>query len=130
MICPQCYTAYTEEETFCQRCGADLLASSKSLVPVQQRLPALLQHPQLPRVAVGVGAVMIGVSLTLLRRGLFTRLFRSARTSAKLLPTLTSTSTPELFSSAGAGKKSAKLPKGYVVQETALYMSRTVRRER
>lgn len=123
MICPKCYAGCAGEDTFCQRCGADLLMPSKSLVPVPQRLPSVLQHPQLPRVAAGVGALAIGVGIELLRRGWLTRLARSARPSTKMLPALA----PELFSS--AKKQPVKLPKGYAVHETMVYMSRVVRRE-
>lgn len=130
MICPGCRAGCAIDEIFCQRCGADLSAPSKSLVPVQQRLPAVLQHPQLPRVAAGVGALAVGVGITLMRRGLLTRLLRlarPARTSAKRLPTLSPDTARALFTS--PEQKPAKLPKGYAVHETMLYMSRVVRRE-
>ncbi len=133
MICPSCHAGCAIEDLFCQRCGADLLAPSKSLVPVKQHLPTVLQHPQLPRVAAGVGALAVGVGITLARRGLLTRvlrllrLVRPARKSSKLLPALSPEAARELFTS--SEQKSMKLPKGYAVHETMLYMSRVVRRE-
>lgn len=130
MICPACHAGCAIEDSFCQHCGADLLTPSKSLVPAQPRLPAVLQYPQLPRVAAGVGALAIGVGITLARRGLLTRLLRlarPARTPAKFLPALSPEGARELFTP--SEQKPLKLPKGYAVHETMLYMSRVVRRE-
>ncbi|HEU5378740.1 MAG TPA: hypothetical protein VFV38_25235 [Ktedonobacteraceae bacterium] len=126
MVCPNCRAGCAAQDTFCQRCGADLIVPSKSLVPVQSRLPAVLHSPQLPRVAAGVGALAVGVGLELLRRGLVARLARAAHPSTKLLPTLSPGSAHELFTS--PENKPAKLPKGYEVHETIVYMSRVIRR--
>lgn len=128
MVCPGCRAGCSAEDTFCRRCGADLSVPSKSLVPVQAHLPAVLHNRQLPRVAAGVGAVAVGVGLELLRRGLLTRLMRPARKSARRLPALTPHSVRELLSP--GENKGAKLPKGYEVHETVVYMSRVIRRER
>ncbi|MGH2509509.1 MAG: hypothetical protein ACRDHZ_19195 [Ktedonobacteraceae bacterium] len=100
------------------------MVPSQSLVPVQQRLPTVLQHPQLPRVAAGVGALALGVGIELLRRGWLARLARPSRKAAKMLPAL---SLNELFTS--SENKPAKVPKGYAVHETMIYMSRVLRRE-
>lgn len=127
MICPRCRAGCAVEETFCHRCGADLIVPSQSLVPVQQRLPAVLQHPQLPRVAAGVGALALGVGIELLRRGWLARLARPARKSAKLAATLSPNAVRELFSS--SENKPVKLPKGYAIHETMIYMSRVLRHE-
>ncbi|MEO7020777.1 MAG: hypothetical protein ABI234_11555 [Ktedonobacteraceae bacterium] len=127
MICPSCRAGCAVEDTFCHRCGVDLIVPSKSLVSVQQRLPAVLQNPQLPRVAAGVGALAIGVGIELLRRGWLARLARPARTSAKMLPALSPNSVRDLFSP--SEKKPTKLPKGYAIHETMVYMSRVLRRE-
>jgi len=97
------------------------------MVPAETRLPAVLHNPQLPRVAAGVGALAVGVGLELLRRGLIARLTRSARTSAKLLPTPSPTTIRDLF--ARPEDKATKLPKGYEIQEVVVYMSRVIRRE-
>jgi hypothetical protein len=99
---------------------------SKSLVPVQSRLPSLLHSPQLPRLAAGVGALAVGVGLELLRRNLLSRLLRPARSPAKLVPTL-SPAVRELFARPQEGQ--AKLPKGYEIHETMVYMSRVIRRK-
>jgi hypothetical protein len=95
-------------------------------VPVQERLPAVWTASPLPRVAAGVGAVALGVGLELLRRGLLARLARSGRRSTKLLPALTSSSLRPLLSD--GERRPAKLPRGYEVHETVVYMQRVIRR--
>lgn len=127
MLCPSCRAGCAAEDTFCHRCGADLSLPSKSLVPVPSRLPSVLHSPQLPRLAAGVGALAVGVGLELLRRNLLARLARPARTSAKLLPTLSPSAVRDLF--AHPEERQARLPKGYEVHETMVYMSRVVRRK-
>lgn len=127
MICPSCRAGCTVGDVFCRRCGADLGVPSKSLVPVQSHLPVVLQNPQLPRLAAGVGALAVGVGLELLRRGLLARLARPSRASAKLLPTLSPNHVREIFAS--PEKKPTKLPKGYEMQEVVVYISRVIRRE-
>jgi hypothetical protein len=128
MLCPKCRAGCAAEDTFCRRCGADLNIPSRSLVPVtQSRLPTMLHNPQLPRVAAGVGALAVGVGLELLRRNMLMRLTRPARRSAKLLPTVSPNALRELFTP--NEHKPAKLPKGYEVHETVVYMSRVFRRE-
>lgn len=127
MLCPKCRAACTTEDTFCRHCGAEIHAPSKSLVPIQSHLPTLLQSPQLPRVAAGVGALAIGVGLELLRRNLLLRLTKPAPTSAKLLSTVPSHTIRELFSPDET--KSSKLPKGHEIHETVIYMSRVIRRQ-
>jgi hypothetical protein len=124
MICLECRTGCAAEDIYCRRCGADLAIPSKSLVPVQSHLPAMLQNPQLPRVAAGVGAIVVGVGLELLRRTLLARLTRS---TPNLLPTLSPLQTRDLLGR--PRKKSRKRRKGYEVQETVVYMSRVIRHE-
>ncbi len=129
MVCPNCRAGCAAQDIFCRRCGADLSVPSKSLVPMQTQLPALLSNSPLPRVAAGVGAVAVGVGLELLRRGLLTRLARSgAKRSTRLLPALGPTHVRELLSN-NEQKKPLKLPKGYEIHETVVYMSRVIRRE-
>ena len=128
MLCPSCRTGCAVEDVFCRRCGADLLAPSKSLVTsTQSYLPGVLQNPQLPRVAAGVGALAVGVGLELLRRNLLSRLTRPARSSARLLPALLSNTIRDVFTR--SENTPPKLPRGYEVRETVVYMSRVIRRE-
>ncbi|HEX7736518.1 MAG TPA: hypothetical protein VF458_16835 [Ktedonobacteraceae bacterium] len=125
MVCPSCRAGCAAEDIFCRRCGADLSVPSKSLVPVQAQVPALWTNSPLPRVAAGVGAVAVGVGLELLRRGLLARLGGSGRRSAKLLPTLTPDHVRDLFTH--KEQKTTRLPKGYEIHETVVYMSRVLR---
>lgn len=125
MLCPSCRAGCAAEDICCRRCGADLSVSSRSLVPVPSRLPTVLHSPQLPRLAAGVGALAVGVGLELLRRNLLARL--AGRQSAKFLPTLVPAAARELF--ARPQEKAVKLPRGYEVRETTVYMSRVIRRE-
>lgn len=127
MHCPSCRAGCAVEDTFCRRCGFDLVVPSKSLIPVQQRLPTVLQHPQLPRVAAGMGALALGVGIELLRRGWLARLARPRHKAARALPTLASNAVRELFAS--SENKPVKLPKGYAIHETIVYVSRVLRRE-
>jgi hypothetical protein len=85
----------------------------------------VLQRPQLPRLAAGVGALAVGVGLELLRRNVLARFNR--RTSARFVPSLASTAVRELF--ARPQERSVKLPRGYEVRETTVYMTRVIRRE-
>ena len=66
MHCPNCHAENLEDDPYCRQCGTDLVASSKSLITSQYRLPAVLHNPQFPRVAAGVGAVAMGVGIELL----------------------------------------------------------------
>src|SRR5574340_325322 len=129
MQCPNCQADYLASDEFCRECGADLpsTVTSTSLVPVRSNLPAVLQHPQLPRIAAGVGAVAVGFGLELLRRGLVARKSRMAvRLPSTLLPDIMG-GVKEMFSPQQT--RTAKLPKGYEIHETAIYISRVIRRE-
>src|SRR5258708_4644156 len=99
MLCPSCRAECLADDVYCQRCGADLKSSSQSLVPAQANLPTILHHPQLPRLAAGVGALAVGFGLELVRRNLMARMMRSPRAS-----------------------------KGYEIHETAVYLKRVIRR--
>lgn len=128
MLCSNCRSEYAEEDTYCRGCGAELEEPSKSIVPIQANLPAILQNAQLPRkVAAGVGALAVGVGLELLRRNLLSRLVQSAPRSVEpALPALSSIRDilqPQ-------SEKSLKPPKGYEVHETVVYMRRVIRRSR
>jgi hypothetical protein len=131
MLCPGCQAERLETDEFCTICGSELGASSTSLVPTRNRanLPTILRNPQLPRLAAGVGAVAFGFGLELLRRNIASRVAKSALGAA-----------PKLIASpAFNGMKESlipqqvrpfKLPKGYEIEETAIYVSRVIRRKK
>jgi len=145
MECPNCHTGCAATDMYCRHCGTDLEAasnvtrdtngevSSTGLVPTQSVLPAVLHNPQLPRLAAGVGALAFGVGIELLRRGLLTRLTRIPRSSSKWLPAPTIGDVRDLLTmqdgKAGRASKPPKLPRGYEIHETVVYMSRVIRRE-
>src|SRR5579859_2444636 len=125
MYCPSCHAASVQGDIYCRHCGADLMQSSTSIVPVQSGLPALLSDSSVPRrVAAGVGALALGIGIELLRRNMHARMFPS-RSVQRSLPV-------------GSGLKDAlfsrpdtttKLPKGYEIHETVIYMTRIIRRQ-
>jgi hypothetical protein len=131
MVCPNCQAECLESDEFCKACGSDLATSSTSLVPARSHsnLPTILQRPQLPRLAAGVGAVAFGLGLELLRRALMDRATKAALHAApKLLPSpaiggLSESLMPQHL-------KTPKLPKGYEIEETAIYVSRVIRRRK
>jgi hypothetical protein len=127
MQCPNCHAEYLADDLYCRQCGADLAASSTSLVPSHSNLPAVIV-PQLPRVAAGVGALAVGFGLELLRRNLLARLMRSSRSLTNAtgsLPALNGLQ--EILMP--QNNKPAKLPKGYEIHETVIYLRRVIRRE-
>ena len=127
MLCPNCHAGYMADDKYCHRCGTDLTLPSKGLVPTQSKLPTLLQNPQLPRLAAGVGALALGVGLELLRRTLLARITRMPRSASNYLSAPTTDAMREIFST--QSDKSLKLPKGYEIHETAVYFRRVIRRE-
>lgn len=128
MLCPECRANCSSDDVFCRRCGADLSTPSTSLVPVTSRLPAIAQHPQLPRLAAGVGALAAGFGLELLRRSLLARLEKPVRSTSKALAPQTIMGMKNPFTQQQA--RSIKLPKGYTIEETAIYVNRVIRREK
>ncbi len=126
MRCPDCHTEYRAEDLYCRQCGTDLTTStSTSIVATRPNLPAILYNPQVPRsVAAGVGALALGVGIELLRRNLLARL-SPARVMRQPLPVL-QTVKDALFP---AQKKIMKVPRGYEIHETVVYMQRVIRRE-
>jgi hypothetical protein len=130
MLCPECRANCSTEDVFCRHCGADLNTPSTRLVPVTSRLPAIVHHPQLPRLAAGVGALAVGFGLELLRRNLLARMEKPVRSASKaLLPR------PQTFMEMKSPftqqqTRSIKLSKGYTIEETAIYVSRVIRREK
>ncbi len=125
MKCPECQAIITKNDIYCSQCGADLTVPSMGLIPMQKNLPALLYNLPVPRgVAASVGAVVAGVGLELLRRGLLARLAKPSRSVEGALPALTGIK--DLLMPQQNNKK---LPKGYEVHETVVYMRRVIRRE-
>jgi hypothetical protein len=125
MYCPSCRTEAVQEDIYCRRCGADLVETSTSVVPVQSSLPALLYSSPLPRrVAAGVGALAIGVGIELLRRNVLARISPS-RSMRSALPAGSSLK-DVIFS---RPDKTMSLPKGYEIHETVVYMTRVIRRQ-
>lgn len=127
MLCPKCNANNSADDQLCRQCGADLTVPSTSLVTTHSNLPAILNNPQLPRVAAGVGALAFGFGLELVRRSLLARMTRSSRKASKLLPTLAPGSLREILTQ--QDNKPIKLPRGYEIHETVVYMSRVIRRE-
>jgi len=128
MLCPECRANCSLDDVFCRRCGADLSIPSTSLVPTTSHLPAIAQHPQLPRLAAGVGALAVGFGLELLRRNLLARLAKPVRSTSKALTPRAIMEMKNPFTQPQA--RSIKLPKGYTIEETAIYVNRVIRREK
>lgn len=126
MQCPDCHFKSHEEDLYCRQCGAYLMIDVANIVPAQTNLPAVLQSPQLPQIAAGVGALALGVGLELLRRGLLSRLAQSTpQAVGHALPTLSGLKDILL----PQNNKLSKLPKGYEIHETVICMRRVIRRE-
>jgi hypothetical protein len=127
MLCPNCRAVCMADDEYCHRCGTDLTLPSKSLVPAQANLPAILNNPQLPRLAAGIGAIAVGFGLELLRRSLLARMTHPQRSASNYLSAPAFDTLKDVFSA--QGDKSMKLPKGYEIHETAVYLRRVIRRE-
>jgi hypothetical protein len=127
MQCPDCHAECLADDLYCRLCGADLTMPSTSLVPTRSNLPAVLS-PQLPRLAAGVGALAVGFGLELLRRSLLTRLTRPSRSLADAAGTLPALNgLRDVFFP--EGDKTSKLPKGYEIHETVIYLRRVIRHQ-
>ena len=124
MLCPNCRAGCMTDDIYCHRCGTDLRLTTKSLVPTQTHIPTLFQNSQLPRVAASVGAIALGVGLELLRRRFIARI---PRTASNYVSVPTVSTMRDIFTN--QGNQQLKLPKGYEVQETAVYFKRVIRRE-
>lgn len=127
MQCPNCHVEHLADDLYCRHCGADLTTPSTSLVTTHTNLPAVIV-PQLPRVAAGVGAIAVGFGLELLRRNLLARLTRPSRSLANAagsLPALSGLQDVLI----PQNTKPSKLPKGYEIHETVVYLRRVIRRE-
>jgi hypothetical protein len=128
MLCPECRANCSTEDVFCRHCGTDLTIPSTSLVPLTSHLPAVAQHPQLPRLAAGVGALAVGFGLELLRRNLLARLEKPVRSTSKALMPQTIMGMKNAFTQQQT--RTIKLPRGYRMEETAIYFNRVIRREK
>jgi hypothetical protein len=125
MLCPHCHEENMENALYCHYCGKDLEVRSTSLVTTANRLPTMLQNPQIPRVAAGVGAVAVGVGLELLRRGLLSKAAHPSRAVSNTMP-LVNRMKDVLFPQ---NEKQYKLPKNYEIEETIVYIQRVIRRK-
>lgn len=126
MVCPNCRAGNSGDELYCRQCGADLTIPSTSLVlTTQNRLPVVLNNPQIPRVAAGVGAVAVGVGIELLRRSLMARLMPPPKSMSNTLPILHRLK-DVLFPE---NEKKFKVPKNYEIEETVVYLRRVIRRK-
>ena len=131
MLCPNCQAECLENDEFCTTCGSELGITSTSLVPTRSHanLPTILRNPQLPRLAAGVGAVAFGVGLALLRRNIAGRVAKPALIAApKLIASPAFDGLKESLMRQQA--RPLKLPKGYEIEETAIYVSRVIRRKK
>lgn len=126
MLCPNCHTRSAEDNQYCRQCGADLTIPSTSLVlTTQNRLPAVMSNPQIPRLAASVGAVAVGVGIELLRRSLIARVTPPPKTVSNTLP-IVNRLKDVLFPQ---NEKKYNLPKNYEIEETVVYMRRIIRRK-
>jgi hypothetical protein len=126
MLCPTCHSRSSQDDLYCRQCGADLTIHSTSLVlTTQNRLPTVMNNPQIPRLAASVGAVAVGVGIELLRRSLIARVTPPSKTVSNTLPVLNRLK-DVLFPQ---NEKKYKLPKNYEIEETVVYMRRIIRRK-
>ena len=124
MLCPVCETSHRAGWRYCRRCGADMTIPSTAVVPVKSELPALPERPSrtLSPAAAGAGIVALGVGYELLRWGL--RLWLK-RPVGRGLPVVSALPTLSNLFNLHAGTKQ-RLPKGYQVTETVVYMRRVI----
>lgn len=126
MLCPVCEASHRAGWRYCRRCGADMKIPITSVVPVKPALPALPQRTSraLSPAAAGAGIVALGVGYELLRWGL--RLWLK-RPVGRALPVLSALPTlSNLFNLHTGAKQKQRLPKGYQVTETVVYMRRVI----
>ena len=123
MLCPNCRAACSEDDLYCRSCGIDLTKPSTSMVPTRRHLPAVLTNLRLQHLAASVGVIAASAGLELLRRNLLARLAKPPRPVVNALPTVNGAQ--DLL----MPRVDKKLPKGYEVHETIVYMRRVIRRE-
>ncbi len=127
MLCPVCGAPHGAAESYCRRCGADVTIPSTMVVPVKPSLPAVPQRPSraLTPAKAGAGIVAVGVGYELLRFGLKLWLRRPV---GRALPALSALPTlGNLLNLHSGSEPTRRLPKGYQVSETIIYMQRVIR---
>lgn len=127
MRCPNCRTDYGKAERYCRQCGHELEDISRSIVTTRRSLPTTLAQSAIPRrVAAGVGALALGVGIEIVRRNLLARLLNTPQ--AKKGTRAIAGSVKDLIFH--PREKTMKLPKGHEMQETIVYVRRSIRRVR
>ncbi|HEU5368953.1 MAG TPA: hypothetical protein VFU69_10830 [Ktedonobacterales bacterium] len=127
MVCPVCGASHGAAESYCRRCGADVTIPSTMMVPVKPALPALPERPSRTMTPARAGAtiVAVGVGYELLRWGLK---FWLRKPMGRSLPALTALPTlGNLLNLHSGTRPTHRLPKGYEVSETVIYMQRVIR---
>lgn len=127
MVCPVCGASHGAAESYCRRCGADVTIPSTMMVPVRPALPAVPERPSRSMTPARAGAtiVAVGVGYELLRWGLK---FWLRKPMGRSLPALTALPTLGNLLNLHSGTRPARrLPKGYEVSETVIYMQRVIR---
>ena len=127
MMCPVCGAPHRAAESYCCRCGVDVTIPSTMVVPVRSALPAVPTRPSrtMTPARAGAGLVALGVGYELLRWGLKLWLKKPVGRS---LPALTALPTlGNLLNLHSGNRPERRLPKGYEVTETVVYMQRVIR---
>ena len=127
MVCPVCGASHGAAESYCRRCGADVTIPSTMMVPVKPALPAVPERPSRAMTPAKAGAtiVAVGVGYELLRWGLK---FWLRKPIGRSLPALTALPTlSNLVNLHSGNRPQQRLPKGYEVTETVIYMQRVIR---
>ncbi len=127
MVCPVCGASQRAAESYCRRCGADVTIPSTMVVSVRSALPAAPARPTrtLTPAKAGAGLVALGVGYELLRWGV--RLWLK-KPMGNRLPALTALpALGNLLNLHSGNQPARRLPKGYEVTETVVYMQRVIR---
>jgi hypothetical protein len=127
MVCPVCGASHRAAESYCRRCGADVTIPSTMVVPVKPALPAVPARASraLTPARAGAGILALGVGYELLRWGLKLWLKKPVGNG---LPALTTLPTLGNLLNLHSGERpQGRLPKGYQVTETVIYMQRIIR---
>ncbi len=126
MVCPVCGATHKAAESYCRRCGADVTIPSTMMVPVRSALPSVPARPSrtLTPAKAGASLVALGVGYELLRWGVKLWLKKPVGRS---LPALTALpALGNLLNLHSGNRPTRRLPKGYEVTETVIYMQRVI----